>query len=129
MLKDSPAFGGFSVSSTNKVKDFYANTLGLDVTEDFGMDMLTLNLATGGKVIIYPKGDQHQAASYTVLNFPVDDLDQVVDELTEKGVVFEKYEGFEQDEKGIARSKSPEEGPDIAWFKDPEGNILSVLSK
>jgi catechol 2,3-dioxygenase-like lactoylglutathione lyase family enzyme len=129
MLKDSPAFSGFSVSSTGKVKDFYANTLGLDVTQDFDMDMLTLNLSNGGKVIIYPKGNQHQAATFTVLNFPVDDLDKVVDELAEKGVVFEKYDGFGQDEKGIARSESPEKGPDIAWFKDPDGNILSVLSK
>lgn len=131
MLKDSPAFSGFSVTDTAKVKDFYTNTLGLDVSDDTPMDMgiLTLNLATGGKVFIYPKGDQHQPATYTVLNFPVDDIDKVVDELTSKGVVFEKYDGFEQDEKGIARSKSPDQGPDIAWFKDPDGNILSVLNK
>jgi len=129
MLKDSPAFSGFSVSDTAKVKDFYADILGLNVTQDFDMDMLTLNLSTGGKVFIYPKGDQHQPATYTVLNFPVDNIDKVVDELAQKGVTFERYEGFDQDEKGIARSESPEKGPDIAWFKDPDGNILSVLSK
>ena len=76
--------------------------------------------------MVYQK-DNHQAATYTVLNFPVEDIDAAVYELTGKGVVFERYEGFSQDEKGIARSDSPEHGPDIAWFKDPAGNILSVL--
>jgi len=88
---------------------------------------LDLHLANGTHVFLYPK-DNHEPATYTVLNFPVDDIDAVVDALIEKGVSFEKYDGFEQDEKGIARSNDPAQGPSIAWFKDPFGNILSVLS-
>ncbi len=88
------------------------------------MGMLTLHLATGADILIYPK-ENHAPATYTIINFPVDDIDKAVDELIEKGVSLERYEGFEQDEKGIARG----EGPDIAWFKDPAGNILSVLKE
>jgi catechol 2,3-dioxygenase-like lactoylglutathione lyase family enzyme len=120
MFGDSHAFSGFSTSDIPKAKEFYGKTLGLEVTEENGM--LTLHLAGGGSVLIYPK-DDHAPASFTVLNFPVDDIDQAVDGLTKAGVSFERYEGFDQDERGIMRDN----GPSIAWFKDPAGNILSVL--
>ena len=103
-------------------KQFYAGTLGLNVTEDNGI--LNLNFAGGGHTVIYPKED-HQPATFTVLNFPVDDIDKAVDELTNAGVEFERYEGFGQDERGIMR----EQGPPIAWFKDPAGNIISVIQE
>ena len=124
MLKDSPAFSGFSTNSIDEAKKFYGETLGLDVVlEDMG---LRLKLAGRTPVFVYQK-ENHEPAIYTILNFPVDDIDKAVDELIEKGVTFEHYEYFHQDEKGIVRSDSPEHGPDIAWFKDPAGNILSVL--
>jgi len=122
MLKESKAFSGFSSNEIAASKTFYAETLGLDVSEE--MDGLGLHLAGGGEVFIYPK-DNHVPATFTVLNFPVGDIDAAVDGLTAAGVAFERYEGFDQDEKGIARG---DEGPAIAWFKDPAGNILSVLS-
>ena len=121
MFKDSKAFGGFSVNDTEAAKRFYGETLGLDVTEENGI--LTLELAGGGQVIAYPKGDDHEPASFTILNFPVEDVDAAVDALAERGIEFERYEGFGQDEKGIMR----DQGPTIAWFKDPAGNILSVI--
>jgi predicted enzyme related to lactoylglutathione lyase len=120
MLRESKAFSGFSVNDIAKAKQFYAETLGLDVTEENGM--LQLRLGSGANVLIYPK-DNHVPASFTVLNFPVDEIDQAVDVLTARGVRFERYEGFPQDEKGIMR----EGGPFIAWFTDPAGNVLSVL--
>jgi catechol 2,3-dioxygenase-like lactoylglutathione lyase family enzyme len=120
MFKDSHAFSGFSANDIPKAREFYGQTLGLEVTEENGM--LSLNLAGGGKVLIYPK-DNHEPASFTVLNFPVKDIDGAVDGLTAAGVVFERYEGAGQDERGIAR----EYPPPIAWFKDPAGNILAVL--
>jgi catechol 2,3-dioxygenase-like lactoylglutathione lyase family enzyme len=120
MLKDSHAFSGFSTNDIPKANEFYAKTLGLDVTEENGM--LTLILAGGGRVLIYPK-DNHEPATFTVLNFPVKDIDQAVDSLVAAGVQFEKYPDSGQDGRGIAR----EYGPPIAWFKDPAGNILSVL--
>jgi len=120
MLKDSKAFSTFSADDIPRAKQFYGETLGLDVADE--MDGLALHLAGGGEVFVYPK-DDHEPASFTVLNFPVDDIDQAVDELTEAGVEFERYEGMELDEKGIYRG----EGPTIAWFKDPAGNILSVI--
>lgn len=125
MLEKSKAFCGFSSNKIKESKKFYGETLGLKVDEDMGG--LQLNLAGGHMVFIYPK-DNHKAATYTVLNFPVEDIDKAVDELSEKGVKFEHYEGFGQDKKGIARSTNSQEGPSIAWFKDPAGNILSVLS-
>ena len=91
------------------------------------MGMFEIKLGTGGSIMVYPK-DDHKPATYTVLNFPVSDIDKAVDYLIDKGVEFEKYDGFDQDEKGISRSTDPEKGPSIAWFKDPAGNILSVLS-
>jgi catechol 2,3-dioxygenase-like lactoylglutathione lyase family enzyme len=121
MLKDTKAFSGFSVSDTAAAKRFYGETLGLDVSEENGI--LTLELAGGARVIAYPKGDDHEPASFTILNFPVDDVDAAVDALVERGIDFERYEGFGQDEKGIMR----DQGPTIAWFKDPAGNILSVI--
>jgi len=125
MLKDSPAFSGFSVKDQAETKAFYSDKLGVEVEED---EMgLTLKLAGGNNVFVYPKED-HTPASFTILNFPVDDIDKAVDELAAKGVKFEVYEGMHQDEKGIARGKAANMGPDIAWFKDPSGNILSVLS-
>ncbi len=124
MLKESKAFSTFSADDIAKAKQFYADTLGLDVTDEMGG--LGLHLAGGGTVFIYPK-DDHEPASFTVLNFPVDDVDAAVDALTEAGVRFERYHGFGQDDKGIARSDG--EGPTIAWFKDPAGNVLSVLSQ
>ena len=121
MLGDSHAFSGFSTNDIAKAKAFYGQTLGLEVTEENGM--LTLHLAGGGRVLIYPK-DNHEPATFTVLNFPVDDIDKAVDRLAEAGVQFERYEGSGQDERGIAR----EYPPPIAWFKDPAGNVLSVMA-
>jgi catechol 2,3-dioxygenase-like lactoylglutathione lyase family enzyme len=123
MLTDSAAFSGFAVPDVEAARRFYADTLGLRVEVDEAMGgMLTLHLGGGTDVLVYPKPD-HTPATYTVLNFPVDDVEKAVDELTAKGVRFERYPGFEQDEKGIARGQ----GPDIAWFTDPAGNVLSVL--
>jgi catechol 2,3-dioxygenase-like lactoylglutathione lyase family enzyme len=120
MFRDSHGFSGFSTNDIPSAKEFYSKTLGVEVTEENGM--LTLHLAGGGTVLIYPK-DNHEAATFTVLNFPVADIDKTVDQLTAAGIHFEKYEGSGQDEKGIAR----EYPPPIAWFKDPAGNVLSVI--
>jgi len=122
MLRESPAFSGFSVPDTGAARDFYADTLGLEVTEDHGI--LTIHLGGGHRAIAYPKPD-HEPASFTILNFPVRDVEAAVDELTAKGVVFERYEGTptETDEKGVFRGG----GPLIAWFTDPAGNVLSVI--
>ena len=124
MLADSKAFSGFAVPDIDAARDFYRDKLGLDVTEQEmgGLSLLTLNLAGDRPTMIYPKPD-FQPATYTILNFPVDDVEAAVDELSARGVQFENYEGFDQDEKGIARGN----GPDIAWFKDPAGNVLAVL--
>lgn len=123
MLQGSEAFSGFAVGDLDAAKEFYGATLGLDV-RDGPMGLLELHLAGGRTVLIYPKPD-HEPATYTILNFPVDDIDAVVDGLRERGVEFLHYDGFGQDERGIARG----EGPDIAWFTDPAGNILSVLDE
>jgi catechol 2,3-dioxygenase-like lactoylglutathione lyase family enzyme len=120
MLSESKAFSGFAVPDVEQARAFYGDTLGLRTSEEHGM--LTLHLAGGRDTLIYPKPD-HAPANYTILNFPVEDIDAAVDELTGRGVAFERYDGFDQDEKGIARGT----GPDIAWFTDPAGNILSVL--
>ena len=123
MLAESNAFSGFSVDDLGTARRFYAQTLGLDVAEDHGL--LTLRLAGGARVLIYPKRN-HVPATYTVLNFPVDDVDRAVDALTRRGVRFETYSqpDLKTDERGISR-----QGPTIAWFKDPAGNILSVLDE
>lgn len=121
MLTDRPAFSGFSTDDIPKAKEFYSQTLGLDVTEENGM--LTLKFPGGHTVLIYPK-DDHQPATFTVLNIQVDDIDAAVDKLTGGGITMEHYgDGAGQDERGIER----EYGPPIAWFKDPAGNILSVI--
>ena len=124
MLRDAYAFSGFSVTDQAAAEDFYSNMLGLEI--EGGEMGLKLKLHGGGEVFIYAKPD-HAPASFTILNFVVDDIDAAVDELTSKGVVFEQYDFAHQDEKGIARGKAANMGPDIAWFKDPAGNILSVL--
>ena len=126
MFKDASAYSGFSVNDTAQAKNFYEGTLGLDVEEFNGM--LQLQLGGGGSVIVYPKPN-HEPATFTILNFPVEDIDAAVGQLESDGVVFERYEGFGQDDKGIARGISAQQGPDIAWFKDPAGNILSVLQE
>jgi catechol 2,3-dioxygenase-like lactoylglutathione lyase family enzyme len=124
MLKVKTAFSGFSVDDLAKSNEFYAKTLGLKV-DDEGMG-LRLHLPDGGTVFIYPKHD-HQPATFTILNFMVENIDDAVDELKSRGITFERYEGSPQDEKDILRGRSQQMGPDIAWFKDPAGNILSVL--
>jgi len=121
MLENSKAFGGFSVDDVSKAQKFYGETLGLRVSEENGM--LQLQIAGDREILVYPKED-HAPAVFTILNFPVDDIDEAVDGLVGRGVEFERYEGFGQDEKGIMR----DQGPDIAWFKDPAGNILSVIA-
>ncbi len=126
MFKDTKAFSGFSVLDVEEAKKFYSEILGLEIGQEM-MGMFELKLATGGSVMVYPK-ENHQPATFTVLNFPVDDIDTAVDALVEKGVKIEHYEGYNQDEKGICRSTDPKRGPNIAWFTDPSGNILSVLS-
>jgi catechol 2,3-dioxygenase-like lactoylglutathione lyase family enzyme len=121
MFKDTKAFSGFSVDDVPRAKQFYGETLGLEVTEENGM--LTLHLGGGGTVLVYPK-DNHTPATFTILNFPVGNIEQAVDRLTSAGVRFERYEGqLETDEKGIFRGG----GPNIAWFTDPAGNVISVL--
>jgi predicted enzyme related to lactoylglutathione lyase len=122
MLENSKAFSGFAAPDMAKEKEFYGQTLGLKTAEDHGL--LTLHLACGNNVLIYPKPN-HVPATFTVLNFPVDDVDVAVEELTKRGVRFEHYDqpDLKTDEKGIMRGN----GPTIAWFKDPAGNILSVL--
>ncbi len=125
MFKDSKAFSTYSANDLPTAKQFYGETLGLEVTEQ--MDGLGLQLAGGGSVFIYPK-DDHEPATFTVLNFAVDDVDAAVDRLTEAGVRFEQYEGeLQTDEKGVFRGDG--EAPTIAWFKDPAGNILSVIEQ
>jgi catechol 2,3-dioxygenase-like lactoylglutathione lyase family enzyme len=122
MFENTRAFSGFAVDDVPEARKFYGETLGLRVSEEYGM--LSLHIAGEWNVLVYPKPD-HTPASFTILNFPVDDIDEAVDELTERGVRFERYDGLEQDEKGIFRGG----GPYIAWFKDPAGNILSVLQQ
>jgi len=124
MLEASKAFSGFSANDIEKAKEFYGKTLELKVSESHGL--LTLHLAGDNNVLIYPKPN-HVPATFTVLNFPVKDVDQAVDELTKRGVRFEIYDlpDIKTDKKGIMRGK----GPTIAWFKDPAGNILSVLEQ
>ncbi|MFD9373115.1 VOC family protein [Streptomyces sp. NPDC060020] len=124
MFADTKAFSGFSVDDIGKAKEFYEGTLGLRVSENKDMGLLSLHLAGDNTVMVYQK-DNHEPASFTILNFPVDDVDRAVDELTGRGVRFERYEGFDTDDKGIVREA--EGGPTIAWFKDPAGNVLSVL--
>ena len=121
MFKHTKAFSGFAAPDIEAERVFYGDTLGIETSVEYGL--LTLHLAGGERpTLVYPKPD-HVPATYTILNFPVDDVDAVVDELTARGVRFEHYEGFDQDEKGILRSG----GPPIAWFTDPAGNIMAML--
>ena len=125
MLANAPAFSGFAVDDLDRARQFYAETLGVNtevLDEENGL--MALHLAEGRHTFVYRKGD-FAPATYTILNFQVDDVEQAVDELGERGVGFERYEEFDQDEKGISRGP----GPKIAWFKDPAGNILSVLEQ
>ena len=127
MFKPRGAFSGFSVDDLAKAKEFYAGTLGLKVDEP-GMG-LRLHLPGGATVFVYAKKN-HEPSTFTILNFVVDSVDGAVDELAKRGVRFEHYEGGPKtDTKGIARGKSVNQGPDIAWFKDPAGNFLSVLEE
>ena len=123
MFANTKAFSGFAVDDVGKARKFYADTLGLEVSEEH--ELLTLHLAGGRDTFVYPKPD-FVPATYTILNFVVEDVEQAVDDLAARGVRFERYDGFEQDEKGISRAP---EGPPIAWFADPAGNILAVLEE
>ncbi len=120
MFAQTRAFSGFAVDDIPAARKFYGETLGINVTEEHGK--LQLHLAGDRDTLVYPKPD-HTAATYTILNFPVDDIDQAVDILSERGVTFERYEST--DERGVMRQG----GPLIAWFRDPAGNILSVLQE
>jgi catechol 2,3-dioxygenase-like lactoylglutathione lyase family enzyme len=125
MFANTKAYSGFAVDDAQKAREFYEETLGLKVSvldEEHGL--LNLHLAGDRDTLVYPKPD-YVPATYTILNFSVDDIDAAVDELAARGVHFERYDEFPQDEKGIARGV----GPDIAWFKDPAGNVLSVLQE
>jgi predicted enzyme related to lactoylglutathione lyase len=124
MLTDSPAFSGFAVDDLHTARTFYADTLGLDVSvvdEDNGL--LSLRITNGTAILVYAKAD-HTPATFTVLNFPVDDVEATVDQLTARGIRFERYDGMDQDAKGVHRGG----GPLIAWFTDPAGNVLSVIA-
>lgn len=122
MFENTRAFSGFSVDDVPEARRFYGETLGLRVSEEYGM--LTLHIAGERDILVYPKPD-HTPATFTILNFPVDDIEKAVEELAGRGVRFERYDDANTDEKGIYRG----EGPLIAWFKDPAGNILSVLQQ
>ncbi|MEO8861796.1 MAG: VOC family protein [Ginsengibacter sp.] len=125
MLKQSKAFSGFSVNDIQKAKKFYEEVLELEV-EDSQMGLIKLHTQGGVPIIVYPKPN-HEPATFTILNFPVDNIEKAVDELTAKGMKFEQYGGqIKTDEKGISRNPH---GPKIAWFKDPAGNILSVIEE
>jgi len=122
MFTETRAFSGFAVADMEAARAFYGETLGLKTSEEYGL--MWLHLAGDRDTLVYPK-DEHTPADYTILNFPVDDIEAAVDELTERGVSFERFDGVPLDERGIMR----EGGPYIAWFRDPAGNVLSVLQE
>jgi catechol 2,3-dioxygenase-like lactoylglutathione lyase family enzyme len=123
VFANTKAFSGFAVDDMEKAREFYGETLGIRTSEQYGL--MTLHLAGDRDTLVYPKPD-HTPATYTILNFPVDDIEQAVDDLSARGVRFELYgDSANQDDRGIARG----EGPYIAWFKDPAGNVLSVLQE
>ncbi len=124
MFGDTKAFSGFAVDDLDAAETFYGETLGLRTSRMEEMPLLTLHIAGDRDTIVYEK-DDFVPATYTILNFPVSDVDAAVDGLAERGVTMESYEGFDQDDKGVARGM----GPDIAWFKDPAGNVLAVLGE
>ena len=121
MFDSSRAFSGFAVRDVAAAKEFYGGTLGLQVTEDHGL--LRIAIGDGAHVLVYPKAD-HVPAVFTILNFPVDDVEGAVDDLAGRGIEPLRYDGFDQDEKGVFRGG----GPLIAWFADPSGNVLSVVA-
>lgn len=133
MTSTKPAFtaaramSSFSVDDLARARQFYEKTLGLEVRENEKMHTLMLHLPGGGRILVYPKGPGHTPATYTVLNFPVDDIDAAAAELHSRGIRFERYDGINQDEDGVSRANGG--GPSIAWFKDPAGNVLSVLQE
>jgi catechol 2,3-dioxygenase-like lactoylglutathione lyase family enzyme len=122
MLADAKAYSGLAVKDMQQAREFYADTLGLRTSEEYGL--LWLHLASGRDTLVYEQPDA-TPASFTILNFEVNDIDAVVDALAARGVRFERYDSMDQDERGVFRS----EGPYIAWFKDPSGNLLSVLQE
>ena len=128
MFRDTKAFSSFSVNDIQKAKQFYGETLGLEIKET--KEGLALKIAGGGDVFLYSKPN-HQPASFTVLNFPVENIDNGVAQLNQLGITFEHYDyaGLKTDDDGILRSTGDDGGPNIAWFKDPAGNILSILEE
>ncbi|HJU98803.1 MAG TPA: VOC family protein [Jiangellaceae bacterium] len=125
MFADSKAYSGFAVDDLQKAKQFYTETLGLRMSEiDADNGLMALHISGSRDILVY-LSPTHSPASFTILNFPVEDVEAAVDELMQRGVRFERYEGFDQDDKGINRGV----GPPIAWFKDPAGNILSVTTQ
>jgi len=124
MFEHTKAYGSFAVDDIDRAREFYAGTLGLTVEEMPPHGLLSLRIAGGNPVLVYPKRD-HRPAGFTVLNFPVADVEVAVDELTDRGIEFERYEGtpMETDAKGVFRGG----GPLVAWFRDPAGNVLSVV--
>jgi catechol 2,3-dioxygenase-like lactoylglutathione lyase family enzyme len=125
MFANTKAFSGFAVDDLERARKFYSETLGLETSVlDEENGLMVLHLAGGRDTFVYRKED-FEPATYTILNFQVDDVEKAVDDLSARGVRFERYDGFEQDEKGIARDM----GPEIAWFKDPAGNILAVVGE
>jgi catechol 2,3-dioxygenase-like lactoylglutathione lyase family enzyme len=124
MLANSEAYSGFAVPDLAKARQFYGETLGLKVSGQEEDGLLNLELGGGRNVVVYFKPD-HAPATYTILNFPVEDVEGTVDALTARGVEFERYEGFEQDDKGVHRGQ----GPLIAWFRDPAGNIMAIIEQ
>lgn len=127
MFANTKAFSGFAVDDLDKAREFYGETLGLK-TSNLNEHLMSLELAGDRATLVYAKPDL-QPANYTILNFPVDDIDAAAEELTGRGVSLERYDGLNQDDKGIARGIAAGEGPDIVWFKDPAGNILSALQE
>ena len=129
MLKDTYTFNSFTTNDLETSRKFYAETLGLHVVEN-EMGILEIQAGGSNRFIIYPKGGDHQPANFTVLNFQVKGIEKVVDHLTNKGIIFEQYpEPMKTDEKGICRTSDTNTGPNIAWFKDPAGNILSIMEE
>ena len=125
MFADTKAYSGFAVDDLQKAKKFYGETLGLRMSDvDPGNGLMALHISGSRDILVY-LSPSHTPASFTILNFPVENVEEAVDELMRRGVRFERYDGFEQDEKGINRGV----GPPIAWFKDPAGNILSVTTQ
>lgn len=125
MFSQTPAFSGFSVDHIDAARHFYGEVLGLSVTEQNGM--LSLHVAGGGRVLVYPKGADHRPATFTILNFPVPDIDAAVSRLAAAGVELLRYDGVQHSANGVVRGEGW--GPPIGWFTDPAGNVLAVLEE